>query len=177
MRKASHFAGKPVVTQSGEQIETIGDVIFDPQTHQALCFVLAPGGGWSGGAKILPWSHEFSIAANALVISSQDQIVLARTMSRIQAILENIHILVGQTIMTADGRRVGTLSDVYFDAHTGQIHQYEITRAARYIDPGHEVVVPPEEIEFEENDNHILLVSTATADRIEQHIRDERNDR
>ena len=172
MNSASSFIGKPVVTQTGTPINTIGDVIFDPHTHQVLCFIIEPG-GWVGGAKILPWSDEFSITSNALTIASPEQIVLARTVPRIQAILENIQVVVGKKIVASDGRQLGILDDVYFDQHTGQIREYEITPLSPK--PGFErkAILEPEEVDFVQSDNGMLrVVSPATTGVIERRIRD-----
>lgn len=169
MNSASSFVGKPVVTPAGKPIDIIDDVIFDPHTHQVLCFIIEPG-GWVGGAKILPWSDDFSITPNALTISSPEQIVLARTVPRIQKILENIQVVVGKKIVASDGRQLGILDDVYFDQHTGQIREYEITPLSPK--PGFErkAILEPEEVDFVQSDNGMLRVSPATTDVIEDRI-------
>ncbi len=166
MNKASNIIGKPIITPSGEELETIDDMIFDPDTHRALCF-LVESGGWAGEARILPWSSELSIAVNAIIIASQDQIVLASKIPHIRDILENEPLSTGKEIMAPDGRRIGVLSDVYFDRNTGKVQGYEVTRVTWKTDAGHDVVLTPEEVDFTVDDNHVLLVSPATAERIE----------
>jgi uncharacterized protein YrrD len=171
MNSASSFVGKQVVTQAGTPVDTICDVIFDPHKHQVLCFIIEPG-GWVGGTKILPWSDKFSITANALTISSPDQIVLARSVPRIQAVLEKIQVVVGKKIVASDGRQLGILDDVYFDPKTGDIREYEVTTP--FQKPGFErkALLEPEEMDFVESDNAILVVSPATTDVIEKRIHD-----
>jgi uncharacterized protein YrrD len=171
MNSASSFVGKQVVTQAGTPIDTICDVIFDPHTHQVLCFIIEPG-GWVGGTKILPWSDEFSITSNALTISSPEQIVFARTVPRIQAVLEDIQVVVGKKIVASDGRQLGILEDVYFDPKTGEIREYEVTTL--FQKPGFErkALLEPEEMDFIESDNATLVVSPATTDVIEKRIHD-----
>lgn len=170
MSQASAFIGKPIVTPAGTQLETINDVVFDPQLHQVLCFIIAPGGGWFGGARILPWSDEFSFATNALIIPSQDQIVLARDVPWIQKILETIQVVAGKRILTSDERQIGILVDVYFDQNTGEIHEYEITAPTHTIDSNQNVALAPEEVDFVDGSNAVLVVSHATANLIESQI-------
>jgi uncharacterized protein YrrD len=169
MNSASNFVGKLVVTQTGTPIDTIGDVIFDPHTHQVLCFIIEPG-GWVGGAKILPWSDDFSITPNALTISSPEQIVLARKIPYIQTVMENIQVVVGKKIMGSNGRQLGTLDDVYFDQHTGEIDEYEIAAPSQKPDFERIAMLEPEEVDFVQGDNAMLWVSPATTDLIEKRI-------
>jgi uncharacterized protein YrrD len=171
MNSASSFVGKQVVTQAGKLIDTISDVIFDPHTHQVLCFIIEPG-GWVGGAKIIPWSDKFSITPNALTIASPEQIVPARTVPHIQIILENVQVVVGKKIVASDGRQLGILDDVYFDQKTGEIQEYEV--APLYQKTGFErkAILEPEEVDFVEGSGAALVVSPATTDVIEKRIHD-----
>jgi uncharacterized protein YrrD len=169
MNRASNFIGKPIFTQSGDQIETIDDVIFDPRTHHVLCFIVQPG-GWVGGAKILPWADDYSITPNALIISSQEQVVLARKVPHIQAILENTQLVIGKKIVAPDGRQIGILNDVQFDQHTGAIHEYEVTRNSPTTSSEQSIYLQPDDVEFEPSRGTVLLVSAATAELIEKQI-------
>ena len=174
MNSASSFVGKQVVTQAGRIIDSISDVIFDPHTHQVLCFIIEPG-GWVGGAKILPWSDKFSITPNVLTITSPEQIVLARTVPRIQAVLENIQVVVGKKIMASDGRQLGILDDVYFDQETGEIQEYEVV-SPLFHKTGFErkAILEPNEMDFIEGEGTTLMVSPETTDVIEKRIHDAR---
>jgi uncharacterized protein YrrD len=172
MNRASNFIGKPIFIQSGEQIDTIDDVIFDPYTHRVLCFIVEPG-GWVGGAKILPWADDYTITPNALIISSQEQVVLARNVPRIQAILENTQVVIGKKIVAPDGRQIGILNDVQFDQKTGAIHEYEVTGSSPTTSSEQSVYLPPDDVRFELSRSAGLLVSAATAELIEKQIHTE----
>jgi uncharacterized protein YrrD len=169
MNRASSFIGKPVVTQSGEQLETINDVVFDPRTHHVLCFIVKPG-GWVGGAKILPWTHDYSITANALIISSQEQIVSAPKVPHIQEVLENTQVVVGKRIIAPDGHSLGILNDVYFDQATGEIHEYEVANDSTITSSKQHAILDPGDVEFALQRGAALSVSAATAELIEQHM-------
>jgi uncharacterized protein YrrD len=169
MNQASNFIGKPIVTQSGERLETIDDVIFDPRTHHVLCFLIEPG-GWVGGAKILPWTHEYSITPSALIISSRDQVVSALNIPRMQAVLENAPVVIGKKILRSDGRQIGIVNDIYFDQQTGAIQEYEITGGSLTDSSEQRVILLPDDVEFEKHHGTALWVSAATADLIEHHM-------
>ena len=136
-----------------------------------LCFIIEPG-GWVGGAKIIPWSDEFSITPNTLTITSSEQIVPASTVPRIQTILENVQVVVGKRIVASDGRQLGILDDVYFDQDTGEIQEYEV--APLYQKTGFErkAILEPQEVDFVEGSSAVLVVSPATTDVIEKRIHD-----
>ncbi|NDJ78518.1 MAG: hypothetical protein GYB65_19890 [Chloroflexi bacterium] len=170
MSKASDFVGKPIVTQSGEKIETIDDIVFDPEIHQVLCFIIAPGGGWFGGARILPWSTAVSITDHAIIISSQAQIVFARTLSRIQTLLENKQVLTGKKLVAPNGQRLGMLSDIYFDRDTGAIRVYEVSATIGHTGSSQRALLKPDEVDFIQGDGGTLRVSPPTADVIERQI-------
>lgn len=168
--RASSLIGKPIVTQAGERVETIDDVIFDPQTHRILCFVVEPG-GWVGGTKILPWSGDCSITAHALIILSQAEVVLACKVPPIQTILENAQVVVGKQIVAPDARQIGILDDVHFDQHTGVICEYEIAGSSPTNHAEQRIVLQPDNVEFEVRRGTALWVSAKTADLIEHGIR------
>lgn len=168
--RASQFVGKPVVTQSGKQIELIGDIIFDPQTHQALCFVIAPGGGWFGGAEIIPWSGDFSIEANAVKIPSEKEIVMAYKIPHIQEILESAQVSPGMKIATSGKRRIGILNDVYFNGATGEIQVYEVVTTSQHTGFIERAFLEPDETEFVRSDSLMLVISRTTAELIEDQI-------
>ena len=113
------------------------------------------------------------ITPHALTISSREQIVFARKVPRIQAILENIQVVVGKKIVAPDGRQLGILDDVYFDQNTGEIGEYEVAALSQRTDFERKAILEPEEVDFVEGDNAVLLVSPATTDLIEQRIHGE----
>lgn len=169
MNQASNLTGKPIVTPSGQQLDTVDEVIFDPHTHRVLCFIVERG-GWAGGARILPWSDDHSITAHALIASPQTHIVPAHETPRIQEILENIRVVVGKKIMSPDGRQLGVLHDVAFDQRTGAVHEYDIIDRAPARGSERRAVLPPDDVEFQRLHDTALLVSAPTADLIEQRI-------
>ncbi len=173
MSRASNFIGKPVIIQSGKQIETVDDVIFDPHTHTVLCFSMSYGGGWLGGTRILPWSDQLSIAPNALIVASQDQIILARTLPHMREILEKSQVAVGKKLMSPDNRLWGTLSEVHFEQDTGKVRLYEITHSAQDSNAVQSIILQPDDVDFQTEDrsNTVLIISNATAERIENHVR------
>jgi uncharacterized protein YrrD len=173
MNRASNYIGKPIFTEAGEPLDTINDVIFDPRTHQILCFVVEPG-GWSGGTKILPWNDEHSITSDAVIVSSHEQVVLARKVPDIQQILETAQVVVGKQMIAPDEHQLGILNDVYFDAKTGTILEYEISIGNSSTTVADQrIMLQPDDVEFEMRRGTKLQVSATTAELLEQHVHTE----
>lgn len=172
MNRASNYIGKPIFTEAGEQLDTINDVIFDPRIHQILCFVVEPG-GWSGGAKILPWNDELSITSDAVIVSSHAQVMLARKVPDIQQILETTQVVVGKQLIAPDGHQLGILNDVYFDAKTGTILEYEVIGSSTTTVADQRTMLQPDDVEFEMRRGTTLQVSATTAELLEHHVHTE----
>ncbi len=127
MLRANQIIGKPVVaSNSGKQIDVVKDLIFDHEAHRLLGF-LTSRGGWSGSARILPWSAALTIGLRAIIARSGNLVVEAASIPRVQELLEGGESVLGKPVHLADGTLVSTLSDVFFEKSTGIIKGYEIT--------------------------------------------------
>jgi uncharacterized protein YrrD len=125
MRKGKDIVGKPVIAyDSGEQVESIIDLIFDQEDNRLLGF-LVDEGGWFSDAKVLPLNLVQAIGSDAVIIPSKEAIAASSQCATIHQILEKNNILNGTRIMTTDGRDLGTLVDFYFDQTTGVVEGYE----------------------------------------------------
>jgi uncharacterized protein YrrD len=108
----------------------VRDVIIDMHAN-CLLGLLIGHGGWSGGTRVLPWSEIVQINFRRIIVKSTDSVVLASTISPIRHILEQGQQPIGADIVTADNRRLGTLTDVFFDSQTGEIAGYEMSDGAK----------------------------------------------
>jgi len=125
MRKGSDLIGKPVVSfDTGEQFETISDLIFDQNNNQLLGFVVDEG-GWFSGARVLPLRNIQALGPDTLIVPDKGAVIPADTDPTISRILERNNILKGTKIVTTDGQDLGTLVDLYFDEETGTVEGYE----------------------------------------------------
>ncbi len=168
MRKGRDVIGKPVVAyDSGENLETISDLIFDQDSNRLLGF-LVDEGGWFSSSKVLPINRVKSIGIDAVIVSSKDAITTANHIPEIKQVLERNNILKDTRIMTLDGRNLGTMVDLYFDAQTGMVEGYEVS-GGLFADAysGRSFVPAPHTLKIGED---VAFVPSETADLMEEQV-------
>lgn len=127
MRKGNEVIGKPVVSYStGRRIDTIKDLIFDQNSNRLLGFLISEG-GWFSSPRVLLLKDVLAIGADAVIISSKDNVFDVKRVPEISKILEYNNVLRGTRILTTDGRNLGTMVDLYFDNETGIVEGYEVS--------------------------------------------------
>ena len=168
MRNGKGMLGKPVVAyDSGEEFQTIIDLIFDQKSNQLLGF-LVDEGGWFSNALVLPLKNIKSIGADAVIVASRDTIAPASEFPEIESILKRDNILKGTRIMTIDGRDLGTMEDIYFDDRTGAIEGYDVSGGV-FADAysGRSFVPAPDTLKIGED---IAFVPSETANLMEEQV-------
>ncbi|MGL5081100.1 MAG: PRC-barrel domain-containing protein, partial [Microcoleaceae cyanobacterium] len=168
MRKGQDIIGKPVVAyDSGEKLETISDLIFDQGSNQLLGF-LVDEGGWFSDAKVLPIGQVKAIGLDAVIVASKEAITTANNIPAIKQVLERNNILKGTRIMTLDGRDLGNMIDLYFDAQTGSVEGYEVS-GGLFADAysGRSFVPAPDTLKIGED---VAFVPSETADLMEEQV-------
>jgi uncharacterized protein YrrD len=74
MYKGKDIIGKPIiVADTGEEIATVMDLIFDPGENRLLGFLLDKR-GWVSKAKVLPLNLIESIVCEAITVSSASSV-------------------------------------------------------------------------------------------------------
>ena len=127
MIKGSEVIGKPVVSYSdGKELERVQDLVFDAENGVVLA-LLVDQGGWFSEAHVLPLTDIREIGEDAVIIDDAKQIVSAADLPRIQEVLEGSNALKGTKVLTEDGKDLGKLVDLSFDAHTGMVKEYEVS--------------------------------------------------
>ncbi len=127
MRKGNEIIGKTVVSyNTGRRIDIVKDLIFDQNSNRLLGFLIKEG-GWFSSPRVLLLSDVLAIGADAIIISSKDNIFEAKQVPDIARILEYNNVLKGTRILTTDGRNLGTMVDLYFDDKTGMVEGYEVS--------------------------------------------------
>ncbi len=130
MRKGSALMGKVIVTyDTGEQIGTVADLLFDLGNNQLLSVIISENEGLPS-SPVVRLDHVQALGADAVIIASRAQVQPLDTMPeshlRLQRDLRRVPLLV----FTTDGRALGTLVDVYVDEHTGAVQGYEVSGGA-----------------------------------------------
>lgn len=128
MLKGKDIIGRNIVTISGgTHLSKVNDLIFDYDANQLLA-LLVDEGGWFRAAKVVPYSAVRSLGENAVMVDNEDAVVSAREDSRIAELLSaKQKSLIGTKLLTTDGRDLGRITDVYFEALSGQVLGYEAT--------------------------------------------------
>ncbi|HEX6290340.1 MAG TPA: PRC-barrel domain-containing protein [Herpetosiphonaceae bacterium] len=168
MRKGTELVGKPVVAfDSGEQCESIKDLLFDQNNNQLLGF-LVDEGGWFSSARVLPLQSIQSIGPDAVIVPAKNAVVNAVQVPEIHRILERNNVLRGTRIMTTDGRDLGTMVDLYFDEQTGAVEGYEVS-GGLFADAysGRSFVPAPQTLKIGED---VAFVPPETADLMEEQV-------
>lgn len=156
----------PVEEQN--HIGAVRDVIIDIHASRLLGFLIGHG-GWSGGTRVLPWPEVVQISFRQIIVKSTASVVLARTIPPIRYNLEQGQQPIGADLVTNGNRRLGTLTDVFFDSHTGEIAGYEVSEkvpAGVYATWRSFVPRVTQPMKFRD---HNLVVPQAAIDQMQMH--------
>ncbi len=127
MYKGKDIIGTSIVSYDrGEKYGVIKDLIFDQNSDQLLGFLVSES-GWFKSAQALLLKDVQSIGPDAVITGSESAIVNVSTIPMLQRILDHNNILKGTRILTMDGRDLGTMVDLYFDEHSGNVEGYEVS--------------------------------------------------
>lgn len=126
MRRASDVLGVMVMNIStGESLGRVADLVFDGEGR--LTGLLLEKQSWFGKAPFIPITQIQSIGDD-LVTVAQPLPEIEGTMHGHLFMFQNGEPrLLGTPIVTANGKQLGVLEDVYFDQHQGKIVGYELS--------------------------------------------------
>lgn len=127
MIKGKELLGKNIVTiDTGQRVETVHDLVFDPQANQLLGLIVEEG-GWFRAAKAVRFESVRSFGEDAIMIADQSAIIRAKDDDRLARVMDADLNLIGLTLLTESGQKLGRIVDVYFDERTGRVEGYEAT--------------------------------------------------
>jgi uncharacterized protein YrrD/cell division septum initiation protein DivIVA len=127
MYKGKDIIGTSIVSYDrGEKYTTVQDLVFDQNSNQLLGFLVSEA-GWFKSAQVLLLKDVQSIGPDALITSSETAIVRVNSIPALRRIIDHNNVLKGTRILTLDGRDLGTMVDLYFDEHTGDVEGYEVS--------------------------------------------------
>lgn len=145
MRKGYDFLGKTIVSyETGEKIDRVKDIVFDPNTNRLLALVVREG-NWFSQARVVLFQDIRAIGTNAVIISSRAAIIPANQVAEVQQVLAQPNILRGTQILTTDGHDLGRMIDLYVDEETGMIEGYEVSGSSlAHTFSGHSFIPAPQ---------------------------------
>jgi uncharacterized protein YrrD len=163
MIKGKELLGRNIVAIStGEQVETVRDLVFDHQANRVLG-LLVDEGGWFRAARVVPFEAIRSIGEDAIMVDSAESVTTTREDGRLAEVLDSKISLIGMTLLTTDGQNLGKIADVFFDEQDGQVEGYEATGGIfSDLSSGRTFVPAPEEVQIGE-DAAIVPISVAAA--------------
>ena len=127
MYKGREIIGKPIISyDAGERFDVIEDLIFDQDSNQLLGFLVQES-NWFSRSRILQLKDVQTIGVDAVITASKATIEKANKIPAISRILEHKNTLKGTRILTMNGRDLGVIVDLYFDAQTGNVEGYEVS--------------------------------------------------
>lgn len=126
--QATKIIGLKVITlDGGKEIDTVKDVIYDPQENRVKA-LLVDKQGWFKDAKIISVEKIESIGKDAVIIQNEDAVESASQNSkRVANIAHDKNYLTKTKIITVDGDDLGNVTDLYFSLPYGNVQEFEVS--------------------------------------------------
>ena len=127
MRKGKSVIGKQILSLStGQRLETVNDLVLDPDGRRMIALVVSEGGLLTS-EKVVPSSEITSYGKDAVVVRAPDAIISASDQPELRAAVHHHDKILGKTVFTTTGDKLGSISDVYFDEQTADVMGYEVS--------------------------------------------------
>jgi uncharacterized protein YrrD len=127
MRKGKSVIGKQILSLStGQRLESVNDLVLDPDGRRMIALVVSEGGILTS-EKVVPSSEITSYGKDAVVVRAPDAIISASDQPELRAAVHHHDKILGKTVFTTTGDKLGSISDVYFDERTADVMGYEVS--------------------------------------------------
>jgi uncharacterized protein YrrD len=125
--RGSDLVGLPVVTMAGEDVAEVRDVVFDADAGRVLGFTLNRRGRFAKRMKeTLERESVSAVGPDAVMVADEDAVSTGDMRASGHGPSGNV---IGNRVMTDDGVRVGTVTDVVIDTAVGSVVGYEVAPA------------------------------------------------
>lgn len=127
--KGDKILGLKIISiDTGKEIDTISDIIYDPKLNKVRGFVVSEG-GWFKDAQVLLIENVKNIGADAVMVQSENVIRTPdQVQDRVMSIAEHGHNLTKTKVITEDGTQLGIITDILFDSDSGQVEEFEVSQ-------------------------------------------------
>ena len=162
--KGHSLLNKPITARdTGAILGYAHDIIFDQDQNQVLAFLIDPR--WRVESRVLPWSGIFSVDVEGVVSHNAAMLTEGMNLFAVRRIFERNNVRRGTRLMLSDGRSLGRVDDIYFDAH-GVIEGYStVSGIGSERKPAHFVPMPS----FLQVESDHALVDDATWRNMQEH--------
>jgi uncharacterized protein YrrD len=126
--KGSRVVGLKILTlNEGKEVGQVKDILYSDHDHKVLGVLLKTAGVLSDGL-IIRVEKIHSIGDDALIIENEEVIEkIASLPEEIANIATGDNFLTKAKIVTESGQELGKISDIHFDAISGQVEEMEVT--------------------------------------------------
>lgn len=157
LNKVNDLHGKTVINQStGERIATVSDVVLSRDARRIVALVVG-GGLLSNDERVIPWSGVHSVG-DYVIFEGHEQLPSAHEDAEIDELRKDAHRITGKTVIGANGERLGTVGDMYYDAG-GTIVGIDVRRGGVFPGSGDTMFLRGEHIQTIGKDAVIVSVS------------------
>ena len=110
MRKGQSIIGKDVLSlEDGVKLETVSDVVIDPDGRLGFVVMVTEEGGFMSSSKVVPTDEVTSYGKDAVVIRSNTSVVsVANDAASLRAMVDRHDKIVGKKVFTDDWRPPGS---------------------------------------------------------------------
>jgi len=127
MRKGRTVIGQDVYSLAdGRRVQSVKDLIVSDD-HDSIVALLVDEGGLLGTSTIVPIESVYRFGPDAVMVDTVASVVPASSDARVAVTLDRKASLLGTTVVTTEGERVGQIGDMYFDEASGAILGYEVS--------------------------------------------------
>jgi uncharacterized protein YrrD len=126
--RGTDLNGLPVVSiASGDALAEIKDIVYSPDRAQLLGFTLNKRGFFGGPLReLLAYTNVAAVGRDAVMVEQDD--VVGADDPELGAIVDEAggRNVLGDEVLTDDGRRLGLVTDVVLDVASGEVVGYEL---------------------------------------------------
>lgn len=124
--RRAEVIGLPVLTDAGERLGDVEDVLVDRGGRRVIGFLLA-GGNRLLGHRVYPIEEVRAVGDGAVVVARRDTVLHTRQVNRLRRLLARHADLVGKRLVSRAGQDLGVISDLVFDPETGAVLGFDLS--------------------------------------------------
>lgn len=124
--RRAEVIGLPVLTDTGERLGDVEDVLVNRSGRRVMGLLLA-GGGRLCGHRVYPFEEVRAVGDGAVVVARPGAVLHTRQANRLRRLLARHADLVGKRLISRTGQDLGVIADLVFDPETGAVLGYEIS--------------------------------------------------
>ena len=142
--KGKAVIGLNVVTiDTGTIVQTVKDIAYNPNTHRVEALFVKKAGVFAA-AKAIHMDDVINIGQDAVIVHDASVIKSVKEINEtIKALSDSKKYLVKTNVLTATGKELGKVTDIYFDSESGNVSTMEVSQGGlKTITEGKKSITP-----------------------------------